>query len=581
MTTAARILRSPSQSPGGRAPPLPSVDAVEQLIRGLSEQGRTALVAMRQGERIGEVWLDRGRILCSDDLGVAATALAELLSWPPSELTVVPGARRTGACVALPAKVVLERARAVARERKTALAGVPRPTSLVVASKDARPRESDPSEARVLSALGGETKTPFELVGISSALEANGAALARLIARGAVVEVGLETASTALGERLPETAPGTRKSMLSGPATHRAGARVTLDEPFARGASMPGVRTLGASGPLMRPSLSGPAATTLPRMPSPAVSLTTTAHRTMPTEAWTTLAWDRDRPAPAIDASTMVARMRTVLEIEREAEPTVAAFADALTQFVEAGLDGVGDVPTAALALRGALDGHVTTADAVAHVESDELLARRILRAGSAAAYGRPAAAVDVAVRRIGLARAYRIACTSLLDRGLMHDVPRRLAGPRVACTLAGELAVTLAPRGLEEKAYLAGLLHAAGRLVLAALAHRVARGLAGDRLEGLLATYQTSVGALLAHRWQLGDEVIEAVAMHPDALLPEASPSPLTRVTRLAQIVATGLTEDPPVPDWRIGRALAAAGVDDAPAVLKRGRELLHELRF
>jgi HD-like signal output (HDOD) protein len=109
-------------------------------------------------------------------------------------------------------------------------------------------------------------------------------------------------------------------------------------------------------------------------------------------------------------------------------------------------------------------------------------------------------------------------------------------------------------------------------------------------RLDELASAYQSSIGVLLAARWGLGAEVRLALGAHADAPPVRVEPargeetdaSSLPSALRVAQIVACAMTEDPPVPEWRIAKALHVRA-DAVPAtgpLFDRARALLRELR-
>jgi hypothetical protein len=104
----------------------------------------------------------------------------------------------------------------------------------------------------------------------------------------------------------------------------------------------------------------------------------------------------------------------------------------------------------------------------------------------------------------------------------------------------------------------------------------------------------------LLAARWGLGVDVRLAIGTHADApaVRPDEVPAqeprsldagrseervpiPLPSALRVAQIVACAMTEDPPVPEWRIAKALNVRTAATSPGPLfDRARSFLHELR-
>jgi HD-like signal output (HDOD) protein len=296
----------------------------------------------------------------------------------------------------------------------------------------------------------------------------------------------------------------------------------------------------------------------------------------------------RSRPT----ANEIVSRLAEALPHERaQADLPTAALLTRLEQAVSRGLEDVAPMPALALELRDAISKETTAREVAAMIESEEAITRAVLRAGSAAAFGRPPATLEQAVVRVGLGRVYRIATAPIVRARAFEArvLGARTQRIRMACQLAGELAADLATGPAREDLFLAGLLHGLGRLYLATLADGVPR-VAPARLDELAGAYQSSIGVLLAARWGLGAEVRLAIGAHPDAQplrvdpsrSPEAEAAALPSALRIAQIVACAMTEDPPVPEWRIAKALHVRE-DAVPAtgpLFDRARALLRELR-
>lgn len=576
------LLRSVRPAPVSTAPLDPKLLATlgaRQAIEAIARSGRTALVLLDRGARIGEIWLDRGRILCSDDLVVAAASLAELLAWPRPQITIIPGARRGGPCAAIPAAVVLHRAAEIADERLVSLSVLADATEIHRPAEGALARDGDAHEQAALAALA-DGASPFSVVPIGRGSAEMAAALVRLVRRRAIVRAPPTEERRTTSER--PTAPGASGGLSRLVSWVRAG----LDGQ-------------GGSAPTTTSSRPPPRAFDAPTRPScrvpgwrPSEAGDATDPSTSGEASWAVLPWDRDRAAIATTANEIAARLAEALPHERaQADAATAALLAQLEQAVARGLEDVAPMPGLALELRDAISKETTAREVAAMIEPEEAITRAVLRAGSAAAFGRPPATLEQAVVRVGLGRVYRIATAPIVRA---RSFEARVLGARtqrirMACQLAGELAAELATGPAREDLFLAGLLHGLGRLYLATLADRVPR-VPPTRLDELASAYQSSIGVLLAARWGLGAEVRLALGAHADAPPVRVEPargeetdaSSLPSALRVAQIVACAMTEDPPVPEWRIAKALHVRA-DAVPAtgpLFDRARALLRELR-
>lgn len=546
-------------------PRAPSADVLDPVlvarlgpvraIEALTADGRTALVLLQEGDRIGEVWLDRGRLLCSEEVEAAAGILAELLAWPGPVTTVVPGARRPGPCVALPAGLVLRRAKEIDAERRALLRPLDDVAALRTAAPLAVPREGDAFERSILEHVAHAPRSPFELVALGAPREASAAALLRLIDRGALVRVEGASPEKARGSSAAETQP--QPATIGGGIVRlfrwmksQAGDEREAIPAEARPSPVPALGEARRSSPGWH--WTEPGVRVHPALP----------EAVAPTEAWGVLAWDRDRCAVAATPLEITERLLTVLPLERSlADAPTAAFVLAMESAVMTGLERLDPFPPAATEVRRVLGEGATAIEVARVVETHDALARAVMRAGSTAAFGRPASSIEQATVRLGLGKVFRLASARALDLPCFGHTPRRHHGARSACLVAGELAAELVLPEERESAFLAGLLHGLGKLFLVSLAAREARGADPTRVDALVSSYQTSFGVLIAARWGLDTVVSDAVATFPDALAPGGEPPrSLARAVRIAQIVAAGLSEDPPVPEWRIARALRGA---------------------
>lgn len=249
-----------------------------------------------------------------------------------------------------------------------------------------------------------------------------------------------------------------------------------------------------------------------------------------------------------------------------------------LTDRFVADIEGLSDLPSLSpvlaqlLATLGRDDASVTEVAAI--LRQDPVLVARVLRAANSAAYaGRsPVTSIRDALLRLGLVRVRRLA----LIASLYDAVPVR--GTRaareafwlhsLAVAYGAEVLVRQAPTPAEEPdpeaAFLAGLLHDLGLLVLEAHYPREAvavkryadtEGVPLCRAEvAVLETDHGELGALLATHWGVAEPIPTAIRAHHRL---ELAPEPLrwhAAVIHLADFLAS--TEE--IADLREGAAAA-----------------------
>jgi len=201
-------------------------------------------------------------------------------------------------------------------------------------------------------------------------------------------------------------------------------------------------------------------------------------------------------------------------------------------------------------------------------------LAAQVLRLGSAAVFGGPATTLDEAVVRLGssalrgflmAAGTYPLLAGSLAAYGL----PRMALVGRAndVATAAGAIARHIAPESARS-AHLAGLLHDIGMPILAEVADQAGiipdvpiGDLAAER--ALFGTDHVRVGAWIARRWGLSEELAEAVAHHHDGEAPAAGTA---RSVWLAALVVRARRGDGDAAEGVVAGA-AACGLDEESA--------------
>lgn len=264
-------------------------------------------------------------------------------------------------------------------------------------------------------------------------------------------------------------------------------------------------------------------------------------------------------------------------------------------------------LPEAMTAVMRALNhDHLSAQRCIALIEHDPAIAARILRLANSAFYGVPGRVCSIcdAVRLLGLR-----SVLGVLTAVAMHNAIRVDACPAFQFQVYWRHAVgtALAARALAplagchgDEAFLAGLMHDIGQLVLAAFHPAQAQAaltlareqdLGADEAERrVIGVAHPAVGALVAAHWHFPPSIVQAVRCHH---APEA-PGPGQRVSlaglvQVADAIVHGLDlagdthEAVPAMDPEVWQALGLAGTDTVKLFegIEQGtRELVELLR-
>ena len=210
--------------------------------------------------------------------------------------------------------------------------------------------------------------------------------------------------------------------------------------------------------------------------------------------------------------------------------------------------------------------------DVLRVVERDPELVREVWQAASIPRYGTAPADLGQAVTRVGLDEVWRLGVQGALG-SLLFEVPGlqgELGALRRRAPIGATLAAWLArqPRGAP---YLAGVLREVGTLLIYRGTHALSRTERVDRelVEHMVRRTSASWSGLATATWGLDDEVVTAVALHPQPL--GERPSRLPAVVRAAD-VATWVATEAPGATWRAASAvLEDLQLDrDSSAILK-----------
>ena len=235
--------------------------------------------------------------------------------------------------------------------------------------------------------------------------------------------------------------------------------------------------------------------------------------------------------------------------------------------------------PVVAGVLRVLDDGGASARLIAARVAQSPELAAQVLRLGNSAMFTEPVDTLERAVVRIGqntlrglllAASTYRLLDGPVPAYGLPRVYLLRHSG-EVAAT-AHQIARSRAPAGASQ-AYLAGLLHDLGKPILATVADErgldVAPGaIAGiDDERALFGTDHARVGAWIARRWGLPEDLCLALERHHD---PRPPAEPVARPVWLADLAAHAADGDPSaIGRLREGALACGLGSDALEALL------------
>lgn len=244
-----------------------------------------------------------------------------------------------------------------------------------------------------------------------------------------------------------------------------------------------------------------------------------------------------------------------------------------LEDLVSRGSLRVPPYPAAAMKVQEVLARHdYTTAQLVGAMKADAVFTGALLRLANSPFYrrGGEVTSLAVAVQRIGPKELGRLAMASALSGlvragGPLHVLRRRLWRAALSSALVAEALAHL-EGGEEGDAFVAGLLHDAGKLVVVGAIEALwLEGVASEGGEAearaALERYHVRAGEALAERWKLPGLFGAVIATHHDE---RGTLGPLTHKVVLADAVVQLMEEQPDVEP----RDLERVGVAPAFAV-------------
>jgi len=227
-------------------------------------------------------------------------------------------------------------------------------------------------------------------------------------------------------------------------------------------------------------------------------------------------------------------------------------------------------------------DPNATFADIARLLESDPVIAARVLRVVNSAAYSRidPVKTLEKAVSQIGV-KPMRIllvelaACQVFTSRstGIRQTFQKIWEHCLAVALLSRDLASSLSTRVDPDVAYLAGLMHDIGKPIVAGLLLEAERKLIEEldvpwMTESLwrktVAESHRGVGAIVATSWKLPPAIAEAI-LHCDAYDQDQGPHACANIVRFANTLAK-----------REGIYVGDVGGDEIIAAILQGRSVL-----
>ncbi len=237
-------------------------------------------------------------------------------------------------------------------------------------------------------------------------------------------------------------------------------------------------------------------------------------------------------------------------------------------------------MPQAAGRVLRLLEQQDTTADDLRRViETDPALTGTVLRLVNSALFGMPRqiSTLSHAIMLIGFLRLRSLTLTTVAA-GLREMIPPDAAAERaliwehsVDTALGARVIAERLGFGWSEEAFVAGLLHDVGRLVLLSFQVREYRGLV-DPGRGALPTPEEEVALLgmdheqvgreLLRRWRLAPQLVEVCGGHHGDALPRGDHAELAAIVMVAdRLLGSASREDPVPPAEALG--LGAGDLD------------------
>ena len=257
---------------------------------------------------------------------------------------------------------------------------------------------------------------------------------------------------------------------------------------------------------------------------------------------------------------------------------------------------GLPTLPTVVTQLISVVGDPASSARQIAQlVSTDQALTAKILKVANSAFYGfsREIATVQLAIVVLGIEMVKNIGLSVAVLKRFSEGKEHRLFDRQrfwehaIGCGVAARmLALKFKDRRIADEAFVAGVLHDIGKLILIeyfgdefteALELAESEGLAiGDAEEQVLGVSHADVGAWLAEKWNLPPNLVHAIAYHHRPFEPDADkPEDLVILTHMGDALIRHL---------RVGNSgdQQLASLDERVAKqFKQGRQISDEALF
>ena len=254
-------------------------------------------------------------------------------------------------------------------------------------------------------------------------------------------------------------------------------------------------------------------------------------------------AWVNGRNASAVDSEAVrseamgeVSRFRRAVSTEEDQRFLARLYA----QLGDRNF-GLPDFPETPLRLEHLLNEEDPNYQQVMRcIESDPQLVGRVWQRARSARFPSAPSSLDIAVSRIGMVEVWKLSIETALDSlevrpGIFKEWAEDV---RMRGALVGEVTAGMAGQH-RGPAFLAGLLHGVGSLIVLQLASQGAPEV--ETVRRIIQRHHADFAVLVAATWKLDPEIVPAVAYQfdPDAI--HSGPRDLPRLVCLATIAVAG----------------------------------------
>lgn len=233
-----------------------------------------------------------------------------------------------------------------------------------------------------------------------------------------------------------------------------------------------------------------------------------------------------------------------------DADTAAFTFVGVLAADVSSGEFDLPSWPEVVVQIRRALEDEDCSVNHVVRlIGSDPVLAARITKMANSALISRATPVSDLrsAVNRLGFEMVRNVAISLAMEQ-IFHGEAIKAVKPYLAelwlhSTKVAALAFILAKRAPQinaDEAFLAGLVHAIGKLyVLMRAQNDPVLFDCEDALREIMGAWHTGIGRAIVESWNLSDDLAEAVGNHESHALEGSGPPTLTDIVAVANLIA------------------------------------------